>query len=277
MVSKRETSISDSPGSYNRRMTGKITKRYPALFIQGGRAQKVEDWVAAEVSYELYLNDTLVDTIVVSPSEIELHALGYLVTEGMAEPGEVEGVHQEEGRVFVRTNDTPLVTPSKTVWRSSAYRGVMAESIPLVSATCTVDPPLIVQCAHQIIEQAESWKKTGGVHISLLFNLEGVQIKAAEDIGRHNSVDKVVGYALLHNIPLNKTILACSGRQPEGMVLKAARARIPIVLTKAAVTDRGIEQADQLGVTLIGFARGDRFTIYTHPERVQVVFPPKLG
>jgi FdhD protein len=153
----------------------------------------------------------------------------------------------------------------------------MAESIPLVSATCTVDPPLIVQCAHQIPEHSESWKKTGGIHCSVLFDQEGRAIKAAEDIGRWNTVDKIVGYALLHRIPLTETILGCSGRQPEGMVLKAARAKIPIVVTKAAVIDRGIEAAERLGVTLIGFVRGDRFTIYTHPERVQVVFSPKLG
>jgi FdhD protein len=164
-----------------------------------------------------------------------------------------------------------------TVWRSSAYRGLMAESTPLVSATCTIDPPLIVQCAHQIPEHSESWKKTGSIHCSVLFDQEGRAIKAAEDIGRHSSVDKVVRYALLHNIPLDETVLACSGRQPEEMVLKASRARIPIVLSKATVIDRGIETADQLGVTLIGFAGGDRFTIYTHPERVQVVFSPKLG
>jgi FdhD protein len=87
-------------------------------------------------------------------------------------------------------------------------------------------------------------------------------------------VDKVVGYILRHSIPLSETILVCSGRQPEGMVLKAARARIPIVFTKAAVTDKGIEAAGRLRITLIGFARGDRFTLYTHPERVQVAFAP---
>ena len=69
---------------------------------------------------------------------------------------------------------------------------------------------------------------------------------------------------------MTETILACSGRQPEGMVLKAARARVPIVVTKAAVTNRGIEAAERLGVTLIGFARGVRFVIYAHPGRVQV-------
>ena len=101
-------------------------------------------------------------------------------------------------------------------------------------------------------------------------------IQAAEDIGRWNTVDKVVGYALLHRISLPETILGCSGRQPEGMVLKAARAKIPIVVTKAAVIDRGIEAAEQLGVTLIGFARADRFTIYAHPERVEIAFSPHV-
>jgi FdhD protein len=258
-------------------MKGKaIIKRYSALLIQGGRTQKVKDWVAVEGSYELYLNDTLVDAIVVSPSDLKAHALGYVVTEGLVKPEEVGEVRQRGGRVFVRTRRTTGDGLSKTVLRSSAYRGSDGASITPIATAVTVLPSLIVQCARQITEQAANWKKTGGVHISLLFNLEGDLIKAAEDIGRHNSVDKVVGYALLHTVPLHETILACSGRQPEGMVLKAARARIPIVLTKAAVTDKGIEQAERLGVTLIGFARADRFTIYAHPERIQVVLSRQI-
>jgi len=248
-----------------------VLKRRPATFIQGGEAKAIKDWVAAEGSYELYLNDTFVDAIVVSPSELEAHALGYLVTEGFVQAEEVEGVRQKGSRVLVRATGTKAMNPSQTVLRSSAYRGSDGTSISPVAIAVTVDPTLIVQCAQQITEQATNWKKTGGVHISLLFNREGELIKAAEDIGRHNSVDKVVGYALLHKIPLDETILASSGRQPEGMVLKVARARIPIVLTKAAVTDKGIKAAQQLGVTLIGFAREDRFTIYAHPERVGVV------
>jgi len=248
-----------------------VLKRRPATFIQAGKAKAITDWVAAEGSYELYLNDTLVDTIVVSLSDLEAHAVGYLVTEGLVQPEEMEGVSQRGRRVFVKTRGTKAIPLSKTVLRSSAYRGSGGVSITPVSTAVTLDLALIVQCARQITEQAVNWKKTGGVHISLLFNLKGELIKAAEDIGRHNSVDKVVGYALLHKISLHETILACSGRQPEGMVLKAARARIPIILTKAAVTDKGAETAQRLGVTLIGFARGDRFTIYAHPERVRDV------
>lgn len=247
-----------------------MLKKYPAFLIQDGRAQELKDWVATEDSYELYVNETLVDTMVVSPSDHEAHALGYVVTEGLVEPEDVKYVKQKGRQVFIRTKEEKEITPSKTLWRSSAYRGSEGGPIPVVSSNIRVAPALIVECAQQISLQAKNWQKTGGPHISLLFNQEGKVIKTAEDIGRHNTVDKVVGYALLHHVPLTKTILACSGRQPEGMILKAARAKIPIIITKAAVTDRGIETAQRLGVTLIGFARENRFTIYSHPERVLV-------
>ncbi len=252
-----------------------IIKKYPALFIQGDKTQEIEDWVAVEGSYDLYLNDTLVDTIVVSPADLEAHALGYVVTEGLLTPEEVAGVEQRGNQVIVRTAVKKII-PQKTVYQNVLYRRREWGEIPTVSSPLKVSPVLIIECACQIAALSESWKKTGGIHCSVLFDQEGRVIHAAEDIGRWNTVDKIVGYALLHHIPLAETILGCSGRQPEGMVLKAARAKIPIVVTKAAVIDRGIEAAEQLGVTLIGFARTDRFTIYAHPERVQVAFSPHV-
>jgi FdhD protein len=251
-----------------------IIKKYPALFIQGGRTEEIEDWVAVEGSYDLYLNDILVDTIVVSPEDLEAHALGYVVTEGLLKPKEVTGVERQGGQVIVRTAVEKAI-PRKAAYQNVLYRRREWGQIPTVSSPLQVSPALIIECAHQIPEHSESWKKTGGIHCSVLFDQEGRVIHAAEDIGRWNTVDKIVGYALLHHIPLPETILGCSGRQPEGMVLKAARAKIPIIVTKAAVIDRGIEAAERLGITLIGFARDDRFTIYAHPERVQVVSPPK--
>jgi len=252
-----------------------IIKKYPALFIQGDRTQEIEDWVAVEGSYDLYLNDTLVDTIVVSPADLEAHALGYVVTEGLLKPEDVTGVEREGDQVIVRTAVEKII-PCKAAYQNVLYRRGEWGEIPTVSSPLKVSPALIIECACQISEHSESWKKTGGIHCSVLFDQEGRVIQAAEDIGRWNTVDKVVGYALLHRISLPETILGCSGRQPEGMVLKAARAKIPIVVTKAAVIDRGIEAAEQLGVTLIGFARADRFTIYAHPERVQIAFSPHV-
>jgi FdhD protein len=252
-----------------------IIKKYPVLFIQGDKTQEIEDWVAVEGSYELYLNETLVDTIVVSPADLEAHALGYVVTEGLLTAEEVTGVEQQGDQVIIRTAGEKII-PRKAAYQNVLYRRREWGEIPVISSPLKVFPALIIECARQIPEHSENWKKTGGLHCSVLFDQEGRVIKAAEDIGRWNTVDKIVGYALLHRIPLTETILGCSGRQPEGMVLKAARAKIPMIITKAAVIDRGIEAAERLGVTLIGFARADRFTIYAHPERVEIAFSPHV-
>jgi FdhD protein len=241
--------------------------------VEDGKAKEIEDWVADEYSYDLYLNDTLVDTIVVSPSDLEAHALGFVVTEGFVEPNEVTGVERHGDTIIVKTSSKKPIA-GKTAYQNLLYGRRDWGKTPVVSSTLQVTPTLILQCAQQIPEQSESWRKTGSIHCSVLFNQQGEVIKVAEDIGRWNTVDKIVGYALLHRIPVTEAILGCSGRQPEGMVLKAARANIPIVVSKAAVIDRGIEAAERLGVTLIGFARENRFTIYAHPERVHVALSP---
>jgi FdhD protein len=252
-----------------------LTKKYPALFVQGGRAEEIEDEVAVEGAYDLYLNDTLVDTIVVSPADFQAHALGYAVTEGLVTPEEVTGVQQQGDQVIVKTAGGKHIL-RKAAYQNALYRRREWGEIPVASTLLQVSSAMILECAHQIPEHSATWKKTGGIHCSVLFDREGGVIKAAEDIGRWNTVDKIVGYALLHHIPLPETILGCSGRQPEGMVLKAARAKIPMIITKAAVIDRGIEAAERLGITLIGFAREDRFTIYAHPERVRIAFSPHV-
>lgn len=90
----------------------------------------------------------------------------------------------------------------------------------------------------------------------------------SSDVGRHNTVDKVVGYATLNGIDLSRCVIGCTGRQPAGMVRKDAHAGIPIVISRAASTDKGITTAEAAGITLICFSRGDRFTIYTHLERI---------
>jgi FdhD protein len=253
---------------------GLLKKRH-AILVQDGKAKEIEDWVADEYSYTLYINDTLVDTIVVSPSDLEIHALGFVVTEGFVEPKEVKGVERHRDTIIVKTSSKKHIA-ARTGYQNLLYGRRNGGKTPPVSSILQVTPPLIMQCAQQIPEQSESWRKTGGIHCSVLFDQEGKVIKVAEDIGRWNTVDKIVGYALLNHIPLTQTILGCSGRQPEGMVLKAARAQIPIVVSKAAVIDRGIEAAERLGVTLIGFARDNRFTIYAHPERVRVAFSTAL-
>jgi FdhD protein len=98
---------------------------------------------------------------------------------------------------------------------------------------------------------------------------EGRQLTQICDIGRHNTVDKVVGFAELAGIDRSRCIIGCTGRQPAGMVAKHANAGISIAISRAASTNRGILTAEQTGLTLVCFSRRGRFTVYTHPRRIE--------
>ena len=102
----------------------------------------------------------------------------------------------------------------------------------------------------------------------MLCDVEGEVLAYAEDVGRHNAVDKVIGALALDGGDFSRCVLVSSGRQSSYMVLKAARVGIPVVVSQAGPLESGIRVAEELGVTLICFARGRRMNIYTHPKRV---------
>jgi FdhD protein len=134
-----------------------------------------------------------------------------------------------------------------------------------VSSDLTVTPAEVQAVTEAIF--SEDWQRTGALHCSVLF-CDGRLVAKACDVGRHNSVDKVVGAAVIGGLDRSRCVLACTGRQPSGMVRKAANAGIPVLVSRAASTDQGIATAEEAGIMLICFSRGDRFTVYTHPERM---------
>ena len=112
---------------------------------------------------------------------------------------------------------------------------------------------------------------TGGLHAAGLFTATGELIVLREDVGRHNALDKVIGHlALADRLPVPDTILAVSGRISYEIVQKAAVAGIPILCAVSAPSSLAVDAARRVGQTVVGFLRGDRFNVYTHPERVDV-------
>jgi len=142
--------------------------------------------------------------------------------------------------------------------------------LPKVKSDMRVSAETISNCVNNLNFVAQTFRKTGGVHAAVIHKSDGKLVAFAEDIGRHNAVDKVVGYGALNKIDLGTCFLVLSGRLTGDIVVKAARAGLPIVASLAAAVDSGIRIAKDTGLTLIGFVRGKRMNVYSFPERILV-------
>ena len=111
--------------------------------------------------------------------------------------------------------------------------------------------------------------RTGGIHIVGLFRNEG-KICIIEDIGRHNALDKIIGYGLKHDVDFSRTIVTCSGRLSSEMIRKCLVANVPIIASRGATTTLAISMGEQAGLTIIGFVRSQKMNIYTGVERIKI-------
>lgn len=236
--------------------------------VIGGAARATDDAVVIEDRFELLLNDRPVTGMVASRDQLRELGAGYLVCEGIVK--NVDSVTVDGDRILACSAS---VCDLRCVKREVGSSGGMSFlfDLPRQDSDIRLTPDEVMAVTREI--ETELWRKTGGVHCSVLFK-DGSLLMKSSDVGRHNTVDKLVGYAILNGIDLSRCVIGCTGRQPAGMVRKYARAGIPIVISRAASTDKGIAAADEAGITLVCFSRGDRFTVYTHPERISGILPP---
>lgn len=140
-----------------------------------------------------------------------------------------------------------------------------------VQSAMRVEKRVILSLPDRLIEAQRIFAKTGGLHAAALFAKDGTLRAVREDVGRHNAMDKLTGWALLENqLPLGDCIALVSGRSSFEIVQKAAVARIPILCSVSAPSSLAVELAARFNITLIGFLRGERFNIYTRPDRITI-------
>ncbi|RXE57314.1 formate dehydrogenase [Methanoculleus taiwanensis] len=227
--------------------------------VKGDTVAEIRDDVIIEDHFRLFFNGQYLTTLVASPDRLEDLGAGFIICEGLSD--EIESVSVTGNDISVSA--VPRKDISLELESSGGFR-VMGEA-KTVDSSIEITPDGVRAVTGAI--ESETWRRTGGVHCSVLF-CEGDLVTRACDVGRHNTLDKVVGYAARGGLDRSQCVVGCTGRQPAGMVAKVANAGIPIIISRAASTNRGIRAADRAGITLICFSRGDRFTIYTHPERV---------
>ena len=219
--------------------------------------------------------------------EAEL-AIGFLRTEGLIEGPEVIGTEPGDPVTLNQPDDTIVVRMSRPFDASAvaerhfvatascgicgkasideiALRCEILPEGPVVTRTVILALPDLLRAAQRAFEQ------TGGLHAAALFTPRGELIVIREDVGRHNALDKVVGSQLLAGaLPLHDRILMVSGRVSFEIVQKAAVAGVPMVCAVSAPSDLAVETAERLGVTLVGFLRGDGFNVYSHDGRIDL-------
>lgn len=255
--------------------------------VQRHMLERIRDCVAEEKPLHIFLNHVHYVTILCSPTSLRELAVGHLLSEGLIksvdEIGEIsvrkagkcqvqlkEGVDAEK-RMQVSQPFARLISTtcgSVEYWPLSKL--VDRLGFQKLSMGFTVKADVVLESTRRLNTIAETFRKTGGVHVAALYTVNGELVDCAEDVGRHNAVDKVIGSCALRKRDFSKCFLVSSGRLTGDIVLKAARMKIPVVSSLAAATDSGIEVARRTRVTLIGFVRGQRMNVFSFPERVTV-------
>jgi FdhD protein len=232
----------------------------------------------AERQITVYLNDIEVATMQASPADLEQLAVGFLVAEGLLVHRDALlgiDVDAKRGLVWVTSEESVPedMTTRKRYLTSGCGKGVTfaslghARGLEPVTSTISVTADELYELVNAMARAADAYRETGGMHACGLGRMGSLEF-VREDVGRHNAVDKVLGHAWLERVPVADGVLVCTGRISYEMAVKAAKAGVPIVVSRSAVTDLAAEIANSLGVTLVGYARGGKLTVYTHPERV---------
>lgn len=272
---------------------GRVTSRHKILRLDGGGSVRRSDTLAAEEPLEIRVaGRTLTVTMRTPGDDFDLVA-GFLVSEGVvAATHDLAGLRycagtDDEGRNTYNVVDAVLgshVPPldpglQRGVWTSSAcgicgttgIEGLRRMAKWDVAADgVRVTPDVLYALPGRLREAQKVFDATGGLHAAGLFTADGELVCVREDVGRHNAVDKVVGWALREGrLPLSGHLLAVSGRASFELTQKAAMAGIPVLTAVSAPSSLAVELAEDAGVTLVGFLRGRSANVYAHAQRVQ--------
>ena len=244
--------------------------------LRKGSVESLREEIVVEKRMELYINDKRYAVFLCLASQIRELAVGHLLTEGLIENlEEIKNLEVSEEKVYVYLTKEIVELLEKTRIILTACDGRAGKIPPHLwmkmrsDSTMKLKPQTIIRAAETLNSKAHIFRRTGATHASALLDEDGRVLAFSEDVGRHNTIDKVVGKAALESIDLRRVLLASTGRLTSEMVIKAAYVKIPVIVSLSAPTDKGIKIAETAGITLIGFTRGRRFNIYTHPERIE--------
>lgn len=276
---------------------GRVTVRRPVLQLRAGKAVRRSDVLVAEEPMEIRVAGRPLSVTMRTPGDDFDLAIGFLVGEGVVHsPDDVRTARYCAGTTPEETNTFNVVDvalapgvppPDPSLERSfvttSACGVCGATSLDAVRSTVPwsvredrlrLTAELLATLPDQLRDAQRVFDRTGGLHAAALFSASGELLVVREDVGRHNAVDKVVGHALRQDwLPLRETVLVVSGRASFELVQKALMAGIPALAAVSAPSSLAVDLAEEHGLTLVGFLRGESMNVYAGAERLSGALP----
>jgi FdhD protein len=238
------------------------------LRVKGNRTEEVAGEVVREQPLTVSVNGERFITLLCSPIDLEALVVGYLWMEKViADPADIErlDISPVDGRADVALRG-PVTLPTERILTSGCGGGITFRIdhrlFPRLSSRLRLQPCQLAQGMKSLFAAAVHYQRSRGIHGAALFDGERLLV-VAEDVGRHNAVDKVKGEALLRGIPTEDRVLLSTGRISSEMLLKAARMGVPLVASRTSPTEMAVALAEQLNVTVCGYVRPDGLNLYT--------------
>ena len=263
-------------------------REHRALKWHGGATSERTEKLAVEEPLEIRLAGRRFTLTMRTPGHDEELAAGFLFAEGFindaSELGEIRRVRGRKGAPEPNAIDIILNVPAEGLRARLKRNFVMSSSCGICGKTsidsirrrvmppadsARVAPAILLALSQKLRAGQRVFAATGGLHGAAIFSLDGSMLAIREDVGRHNAVDKVIGYALTNAmVPLAHRIMMVSGRLSFEIVQKAAAAGVPILAAVSAPSSLAVELAEEIGTTLVGFLRDGSFNVYTRPDRI---------
>ncbi len=232
-----------------------LTESLKISRISGRKREETEDIVTKEASLTIFLNGKRVKRLSCSPDKLKELSLGFLYSQGKLEDlKDLKSLKWDERKGTIKVKTLTPAPKKPRLLRVRSNLRIKKESI--------------FSLALEAEKRSRLFQTTGGVHSACLTDRKKKIILFAEDIGRQNALDKIIGESLLKNVSLQNKIMLSSGRITSETIAKMVRAKIPIIVSPGAPTDLAVNLARRLGITVVGFARRERMNIYSHPERI---------
>jgi len=245
---------------------------------------EIADHVAVESPLQITINHKPISVTMRTPGDDLALALGFLFTEGLindfAQVNLAKQVDENIVNIQLEDDITPTASIERNFYTTSScgvcgktsVDAIVTKSIfPIDQKNIAVIDDVLFSLQEKLLQVQSAFESTGGLHASAIFQPDGYYINHFEDVGRHNALDKLIGYALMSDqLPLSNHILLLSGRASFELIQKASMAGIPIIVSVGAPSSLAVELAQRMGQTLIGFLKKTSYNIYSGQDRINL-------